>query len=94
MQLDQQVSQRLEQLGHQRLAVIAGEVDPRQPLGDDAAVAAALQIAGDDQPLDGLADRCSGDPELLAQDPLGGNRHAGGELTGVDRVGEALADLG
>jgi hypothetical protein len=84
----------LEQLADERLAVVAGEVHVGQLLGHHRAVAAALDVAGDHEPLDRLAHRGAGDTELLAQDALGGQRHAGGELTALDRVGEALADLG
>ena len=84
----------LEQLGHQRLAVVAGEVHLGQVLGDDRAVAAALEVAGDHEALDRLAHRRAGDAELLAQHPLGRQRRARRELPGVDGVGEALADLG
>ena len=84
----------LEQLRHQRLAVVAGEVHLGQVLGDDRPVAAALEVAGDDETLDRLAHRRAGDAELLAQHALGRQRRAGGELAAVDGVGQPLADLG
>src|SRR5687767_7820764 len=69
-----------EQLGDERLAVVAGEVDVGQALGDDRPVAAALDVAGDHEALDRLAHRRAGDTELQAQDALGGQRLARSEL--------------
>jgi hypothetical protein len=84
----------LEQLGDEGLAIVAGHVDLRQPLGDDGAVPAPLDVAGGDEALDRLAHRGAGDAELLAQHPLRRQRRTGCQLTGQDRVGEALTDLG
>ena len=85
----------LEQLAHERLAVVAAlgaEADVGQLLGDVRPVAAALDHAERQQALHRLAHRRAGDGELLGQRPLGRHAGAGLELAALDALDEAVAD--
>ena len=69
------------------------EVDVGEVLDDVGAVAALLEQAERDEPLDGLADRGAGDAELVAQLALGRQLRARRHLAVADLVDEDVADL-
>ncbi len=84
----------LEELADEALGIVVegGDGDVGEALGDERAVAPALDDAERHEPLDRLAHRRAGDAELFGQRPLRRDPRARLQLAGGDALQELLAD--